>query len=409
MIGVSLAVEDRFRTDATSLVAWAPRPCVRAAQSTHGRGAHATSQTGARGSAQLRSSRGQAGFRRAFTLIEMVTSCAILSLLMLALGYGLKLALVSTGNGATQAAAAAEATGVVERVSDDLNEALNFTEKTAEAVTFTVPNRAATTQPAGTEIRYQWWPTGGTVETGLLATTTGLLGGLLPGPTSTSNTVPQYAVTRQVNGGTPSVLARDVRAFNLNYLYRSMSPAAPAADQLLLQHDPDLTIGTPAEFQLSTLWWIGETFLMPLPAGTTSYTITRVALYLRADTTLDGVLIVKVYPADAVTNTPITTQAPLEEVWIPEVALTNSMGWLEVPFTKLTNLNPSQKYCVLITGTGTAGNYHAVAGFVNHPLPPLTTILAPDTYLVQTTTGAAPWTTSSSNSLRYKVYGVTSP
>lgn len=353
--------------------------------------------------------------RRAFTLIEMVTSCAILSLLMLALGYGLKLALVSTGNGATQAAAA-EATAVVERVTDDLNEALNFTEKTAEAVTFTVPSRAATTQPLGgappapDQVRYQWWPAGGTVETGLLATTTGLLGGLLPGPTSTSNTVPQYAVTRQVNGGTPSVLARDVRAFKLDYLYRLVSPPAAAGQaRLLLQHDPDLTIGTPTEFQLSTLWWIGETFLMPVPTGTTSYTITRVALYLRADTTLDGVLIVKVYPADAVTNTPITTQAPLEEVWIPEVALTNSMGWLELPFTKLTNLNPSQKYCVLITGTGAAGNYHAIAGYLTHALPPLTTILAPNTYLVQTTTGAAPWTTSSSNSLRYKVYGLTSP
>jgi hypothetical protein len=37
------------------------------------------------------------GTRRAFTMIEMVTSCAILSLSMLALGYGLKMALVSTG------------------------------------------------------------------------------------------------------------------------------------------------------------------------------------------------------------------------------------------------------------------------------------------------------------------------
>jgi hypothetical protein len=32
----------------------------------------------------------------------------------------------------------------------------------------------------------------------------------------------------------------------------------------------------------------------------------------------------------------------------------------------------------------------------------------PNTYLVQTTTGTAPWTTSSLNSLRYKIYGTTS-
>src|SRR5215218_8041236 len=101
--------------------------------------------------------------RRAFTLIEMVTSCAILGLLMVALGYGLKLALVSTGNGATQAASTLEATAVIERVTDDMNEALNFTEKTSESVTFTVPHRGPTTAPTGggsaettDEIRYKW-------------------------------------------------------------------------------------------------------------------------------------------------------------------------------------------------------------------------------------------------------------
>lgn len=349
---------------------------------------------------------------RAFTLIEMITSCAILSLLMVALGYGLKLALVSTGNGASQAAAALAATAVVERVTDDMNEALNFTEKTSEAVTFTVPYRGPTTTaspPPPDEIRYQWWPAGGTIETTLEEAADALLGGLLAGSTSTSHTVPEYALTRQVNGGTPAVLALDVRGFTIDYLYRSMSPpATQAADTLLLEHDPQLE-GDPTEFALNTTRLMGETFLMPLPSGTTSYAITRVLLYLRADTTLDGVLVVKFYPADSVSNEPVMTADPMDEVWLPEVAFTGSMGWVEVPFTRLANLNPSQKYCVLITGTGTAGNYHAIGGYVMHLLPPLTEILAPNTYLVQTTNGGSPWTTSSSNSLRYKVYGWTTP
>ena len=352
--------------------------------------------------------------RPAFTLVEMVTSCAILSLLMLALGYGLKLALVSTGEGATQAAALLDSTAVIERVTDDLNEATNFTEKAGESVTFTVPRRGPTTLPAGTEpppdeIRYKWWPAGGTVETGLAGATDALLGGLLAGPTVTSNTVPANALTRQVNGGPPAVLARDVRAFRLDYAHRTVSPpVTTVSDRLLLEHDPGLTIGTPTEFQLNTLRQMGESFKMPLSADVTSYTITRVMLYLRADSTFDGVLVVKFCPADALSNAPLVAQT-IEQVWVPELAMTGSMGWVEVPFTKLRGLSPAQKYCVLITGSGSAGAYHAVAGYVRHLTPPLTSILAPNTYLVQTTNGTSPWTTSSSNSLRYKIYGTTSP
>jgi hypothetical protein len=165
------------------------------------------------------------------------------------------------------------------------------------------------------------------------------------------------------------------------------------------------------EFQLSTTRWMGVSFKMPLAADVTSFSVTRVRLYLRADTTLDGVLLVKFYPADAANNTPVMTAAPLDEAWVPEVALTGSIGWVDVPFTRLTGLNPAQKYCVLITGTGAAGNYHAIAGYMKYLLPPLTSILAPNTYLVQTTTGSATgagaWTTSSLNSLRYQVYGTT--
>ena len=353
--------------------------------------------------------------RRAFTLVEMVTSCAILSLLTVALGYGLKLALVSTGEGASQAAATLEATAVVERVTEDLNEATNFTEKAAGSATFTVPRRGPTTAPVGDgsapptdEIQYKWWPAGGTVETTLEGATDGLLGGLLAGPTETSNTVPEHALTRRVNGGRVSVLARDVRAFKLDYLYRSMSPpAAGASDRLLLQHDPSVD-GTPTEFPLSGMRWMGETFRMPVPADTTSYDITRVALYLRADATLDGVLVVKVYPADG-SNNPDMALPPLDTAWISEVSLRGTMGWVEVPFTKLTNLVPSKKYTVLVTGAGTAGQYHAIGGYVKHLTAPLTTILAPNTFLVLSTGGGPPWTTSSSNSLRYKVYGVTRP
>src|SRR5688500_8132724 len=142
--------------------------------------------------------------RRAFTLIEMVTSCAILSLLMLALGYGLKLTLVSTGTGAQQATASLEATDIVSRVTEDMNEALSFSEKGTQSVRFTVPRRG---DGAGVdEIRYKYFPVDGT-ETGsgggggLLG---GLLGGVLGASGDVTYNVPARTLTRQVNNGVVS-------------------------------------------------------------------------------------------------------------------------------------------------------------------------------------------------------------
>src|SRR3954471_17350270 len=95
---------------------------------------------------------------RAFTLMEMVTSCIILSLLMLAIGYGLKLALVSTGNGALQSTASLEGGDIVERITDDMNEAIDFPEQTANSVTFHVPDRDGDAAKTPEKIRYKWWP-----------------------------------------------------------------------------------------------------------------------------------------------------------------------------------------------------------------------------------------------------------
>jgi hypothetical protein len=343
-------------------------------------------------------------------MVEMVTSCAILALLMLALGYGLKLALVSTGAGAARAVATRDATDVVERVTDDLNEAINFTEKGPEAVTFTVPNRGPDLPPGSPprppdEIRYQWWPAGGTLP----QDDGGLIGGLLGllGTSADPLTVPPHVVTRQVNGGPVSVLARDVRHFKLDYLYRTSSPpAAPAADRILWQHDPLLAEGTAVEAAVTATAWTGETFRATVPSGTTSYTITRVALFLRSDAALDGLLRVRVFSADPATNKPYSNLL-IDESLVPEVSLAGSVGWVNVPFTKLTNLDPLLKYSIVVTGDGVAANHGAVL-YYQYLLAPLLTPLPANTYWVQSADGGATWGTPQTlRSLRYRVYGTT--
>ncbi len=323
-----------------------------------------------------------------FTLVEMVTSCAILSLLMLSLGYGLKLALISTGDGAAMAASSLEASDLVERVTDDLNEATNFTEKTSQAVTFTVPDRGADGTPD--KIRYAWWPTGGNVAAPVAVT------------------IPAFALTRQMNDGGVAVLARDVRQFNLSYLYRTMSPAAAAGviatDRLLVENNLPAGAGA-TEPTVNLTKWLGQTFLpssQPEITVSTSFSITRIALYLRSDgSDYDGLVRISIRTASG--TAPSNTI--LASTDIAEVSLTSSLNWVQFPFTNLTGLSPSTRYSIVVEGREGApstANWCAAGRTAGGTMPPNSA-----TFLSINQGGA--WTSIPSSSLRYRIYGTTSP
>jgi hypothetical protein len=384
---------------------------------------------------------------RAFTLMEMVTSCLIVSLLMLTVGYGLKLALLSAGNGALQASASLEGTDIVERITDDLNEATNFTEKTATAVTFTVPDRDGDAAKTPEKIRYQWWPTSGTYTIssgstsgssgggaigGLLGTVSGVLGG---GTTTDANgntvvSVPQYTLTRQLNDGDLSVLARDVRQFGLSYLYRSMSPPPVTAstERLLLPSSEPIALGPGyKETGISTNSWMGATFQpsQHLPAGTTSITISKVQFYLRSspstDGNMDGVL-------QATIRTTSGGQPPLAggliagatSRQVPEMSLqnigiqtssTDDIGWVDFTFANPVTLTfgSTTRYCVVLQAvSGGTGN----SAYASYLAP--TTILLITTPLSPTpssygaafvTWNGSSWSNTGSSIPRFKIWG----
>jgi hypothetical protein len=365
---------------------------------------------------------------RGFTLMEMVTSCLIVSLLMVSMGYGLKLALVSTGSGAAYATSSLEATDLVQRVTDDLNEAIGFTEKSTNAVTFTVPERDGDGQPE--KIRYAWYgSSGGTITIpgtsdssgsgsggstssgGLLG---GLIGGLLTGG-STSNSggsgttisvpVPAYTLTKQINDGSPSALGRDVRAFNFAYLYRSMSPPTPAAsDRLLWSCDPTV-LGTNKDGQLDLSKWFAATFLpsAQLPIGTTSFSITRIAVCLKIDTGTEGLVRMSFRPAGG-TNVPAGSFLE-NSVAVQEVSLSDSYTWVEFPFTTLTNLAPGTKYSFIVQGATGGTNVFGDVNWVQ-----TASVIPLSTWFSASTNGGGTWSAASTlNCLRFRVYGTTTP
>ncbi len=125
------------------------------------------------------------------TLIELLLSVAIMAVLMGAMVISLAVASRALDDGAGPAGQTRRAAGIVEDMDADLAMALSFTERTPQAVTFTVPDRDG---DANSEtIRYSW---------------TGPDDGRL---------------LRRVNGGPAVAIAQDVRHFNLTYQLKTIA------------------------------------------------------------------------------------------------------------------------------------------------------------------------------------------
>jgi hypothetical protein len=94
-----------------------------------------------------------------------------------------------------------------------------------------------------------------------------------------------------------------------------------------------------------------------------------------------------------------------------EVALNETYMWVDFPFVASNNLSAAvgQKFAFVVEGIA-GGTYSAQVGFA---APSLGTGIPGGTTWAQTTTGGAsgspPWITSTAQSLRYRVYGRTTP
>lgn len=149
--------------------------------------------------------------RSGFTLIEIVTSIGILSVLMWAMLSTMLIASKAIGSSDSKIAKISQGNNILQRITADLSLAQSFSERTATAVTFTVPDRNGDGSPE--TIRYAWSGTAGD------------------------------PLTYQYNGGTVVNLAQDVHAFDLDYLLKTVTAAAsqataPETEEMeLVSHD----------------------------------------------------------------------------------------------------------------------------------------------------------------------------
>jgi hypothetical protein len=150
-----------------------------------------------------------------------------------------------------------------------------------------------------------------------------------------------------------------------------------------------------------------------LPVGTTSFSITRISVQLQLDASpYQGVVKCSVRP---MSGSYPSTSSVVERSASPvlEVSLNDSYMWVDFPFVAC-NLSAAvgQKYAFVVEGIngGSSTIYSAQVGYA---APLLGLGIPAGTTWAQTLTGGAsgspPWTTSAGQSLRYRVYGTTTP
>ena len=251
-----------------------------------------------------------------FTLIEMLISLSIMAIIATALGSTIVLASRALNQDTSPATATVAARRATDRLLAEVAGATGFTERSAVAVTFTVPDRDGDGLPE--TIRYAW---------------SGISGDPL---------------TRQYNNGTPDVLLDDVDAFDLSFLLRTTDPPAPkeveSPERLLISHD-DAPGGTIREQAIQDKNGCGAYFKPALPGDVIRWKVTRVEFVARKPILASGTIVFSVYA-------PTTSLKPgtqlLAANTIASTTLPLISSWQSVSFTTLDNLDPTKGLCLTV-------------------------------------------------------------
>ena len=302
---------------------------------------------------------------RGVTLLELLTCVVVTGMLVGGLASAVRLATTSLEN-STGGASTAIATGeAIDRLNAELRLATRFTERTATAVTFAIPDQ--TGDGAAETIRYAWAGTG------------------LP-------------LTRSMNGlPSPAASVLDnVQSLDFNFLTKTVAaPTQESAEQLLISYLPG---GSSPSTAISKSAWAAQYFKPMLPANAVQWKITRIRLMFKqgsvnANLTLPVTNVdANLKPSGAALGTTTITWSSLPSA---------SLDWVDVSYSTLVGLNPASGYAFQVTTSPGNGNTVATLGFDSTVSPALTNA----SYCSSTDQGAT-WSTPAANmAVFFQVYG----
>ncbi len=255
-----------------------------------------------------------------FTLLELVISLSVTSILLLAIGSAIMMAAKAVPDPDTPENDTALPARVASDIVAELQMALSFIFRDADTVEFTVADRTGDDLPE--TIRYEW---SGTVGDPL---------------------------TRQYNGGTVANVIEAVEEFGLGYDTSIVNEQeTQESAEVLLD-----SLVSPLEnkaYTITNTFWVGQYIQPSLPAGATSWTVTRVQLQAQDSPSAGHAVWIQLRTADPAG---LPTPLVLEQVYADNLG--GSMIWQEFFFDDVPPLPPDQGLCLVVKwAAGADGAY----------------------------------------------------
>ncbi|MEN6333539.1 MAG: prepilin-type N-terminal cleavage/methylation domain-containing protein [Phycisphaerales bacterium] len=302
--------------------------------------------------------------RRGFTLLELIVSTAVMSVLMVALGSVMLIAGRAVPQAQSVTGTMSAAAAAAEQMASELRYAAAVNQQSSTMIEFTVADRNSDGLPE--TIRYEWAGTSGA------------------------------SLTRQYNAGTAVAVLPDVREFALTYDTEVLSKEIPqgneSAETRLLLYTSSWDYG---DYPIRDTERYAEYFFPPLPADAVSWKVTRVKFLARGSGVLESGTVDVQLQLPTAGNMPSGVVVDQSILYEPILPLTYVL--CEMPFTKATNLSPSQGLCLV---------FNWLSGYTACELQGRTEdVTATNIALVRTVDRGASWYTLTRQSLLFSVYG----
>lgn len=256
--------------------------------------------------------------RRGLTMAEMVLTLAIMSILMTGLTSAILLSTHALPDEDSPVEAAMTGADAVDRIVEELREALWVFERTPTTITFTIPDHDGDGLPE--RVRYAWSGASGD------------------------------PVTRRYNGGDLSVVVEDVREFDLGYELTSTTevypgPVIESGEQILKSYDSSFSL---SEVHVHDNSWWAQYFVPALPPEALTWKVTRVFFSAMRDHNDDNTTLVRLHLPDENKNPSDTIIASTS---VKQLSLPTYFVWVERPFSNAGGLSPKQGLCLSFTTT----------------------------------------------------------
>jgi prepilin-type N-terminal cleavage/methylation domain-containing protein len=301
--------------------------------------------------------------RRGLTLIELVMSLLVFAILMVAVEASLVASTKAIPDPKSVTSTLSSGAAGVNRLTGELAYALTVTEMSANAITFTVPDRNGDGTPE--TIRYAW---------------SGVAGDPL---------------TRQFNGGNVEAVVPSVQTLALQYdkTRQAYYTTSDGPETLVFSYNNTLLSQSISVKSDSNP---GEYFIPSLPSRAVSWRVSRVLLSARSGGAVQGSCYVQLRTA-----TPAGTPSNrvLDQAVLNETTLGSSFSWVTLPFSANSGLDPNAGLCVVLQWTSDA----EAAQLQKNTL----SLLSSYQYF-KGSAGGGSWTVSSLDSLLMYVYGIPS-